>query len=133
MGLEDSYILTYHSYGLKLNNDLALDIYPDLALMVSTSGSTGSPKMVKLTKDNLYNNTDSIIKYLGINEKHRVITNLPLHYSYGISIVNTHLEGGGSIVVCNESIMSKTFWEVLKDKKVTTLNGVPYNYEIFKP
>jgi acyl-coenzyme A synthetase/AMP-(fatty) acid ligase len=100
--------------------------------MLSTSGTTGSPKMVKLSKENLYSNCNSIIEYLAITSNHRAITNLPLYYSYGLSILNTHLESGASLVVSKESILSKEFWEKFKKYSVTTLNGVPYNYEIFR-
>ena len=126
------YIVDYGSYGLRMYNFRALSLHPDLSLMLSTSGTTGSPKMVKLTKKNLYANCRSIIEYLGIDQTHRAITNLPLHYSYGISVLNTHLEQGASIVVTDSSIMSKEFWKLFKKHNVTTLNGVPYNYEIFR-
>ena len=126
------YIYKFESYGLRVYNRDALELYPKLSLMLSTSGTTGSPKMVQLTKENLYANCNSIIEYLGINDQHRAITNLPLYYSYGLSILNTHLEKGASLVVTDSSIMSKEFWETFKEHKVSTLNGVPYNYEIFR-
>ncbi len=128
----DRYLVKYKNYGLKENNLNNLKLHPDLSLMLSTSGTTGSPKMVKLTKANLYSNCTSIIQYLNVEQSHRAITNLPLYYSYGISILNTHLEQGASIVVTDASIMSKEFWEVFNRFKVTTLSGVPYNYEIFR-
>jgi len=88
--------------------------------------------MVKLTKENLYSNCNSIVEYLNIQKDHRAITNLPLYYSYGISILNTHLMKGASIVVTDKSIISKEFWDIFKKNRVTTLNGVPYNYEILR-
>jgi len=126
------YINTYEGYGLRSENLKTLSLEPELSLLLSTSGSTGSPKMVRLSKKNLYANCNSIIEYLNIDITHRAITNLPLHYSYGISILNTHLEKGASLVVTNESIMSKNFWNIFRKLEVTTLNGVPYHYEIFK-
>jgi acyl-CoA synthetase (AMP-forming)/AMP-acid ligase II len=88
--------------------------------------------MVKLTKKNLYANCQSIIEYLHIDSTHRAITNLPLHYSFGLSILNTHLAVGASLVVTDLSVMSKEFWTLFKRHEVTTLSGVPYNYEIFR-
>ena len=126
------YLFKYESYGLRKYNNEKLNLNPKLSLMLSTSGTTGSPKMVKLTKENLYANCSSIIEYLEVREADRAITNLPLYYSYGISILNTHLEQGASLVVTNKSIMSKEFWEIFNKYKVTTLSGVPYNYEIFR-
>ena len=129
---DKNYIYTYGCYGLRENNPDNVTLYPELSLMLSTSGTTGSPKMVKLTKKNLYSNCNSIVEYLKIDSTHRAIINLPLYYSYGISILNTHLNQGASIVVTDKSIMSKEFWEIFKKYEVTTLNGVPYNYEIFR-
>ena len=126
------YIFTYKNYGLRKLNNKQNEIHPDLSLMLSTSGTTGSPKMVKLTKQNIYANCNSIVEYLKINSSHTAITNLPLYYSYGLSIINTHLQQGASIVVTNKSVMSKEFWEIFKSHEVTTLNGVPYNYEVFR-
>ncbi|HIP13791.1 MAG TPA: AMP-dependent synthetase [Arcobacter sp.] len=128
----DRYLTKYKNYGLKKHNLTSLKLNSNLSLMLSTSGTTGSPKMVKLTKANLYSNCTSIIQYLNIEQSHRAITNLPLYYSYGLSILNTHLEQGSSIVVTDSSIMSKEFWDTFNKFKVTTLSGVPYNYEIFR-
>ncbi len=126
------YLMTHKHYGLKKLNNEILNIHPDLSLMLSTSGTTGSPKMVKLTKDNLYANSKSIVQYLGIQQNHRAISNLPLYYSYGLSILNTHLEQGASMVLTDESIMSKAFWNIFNKFNVTTLSGVPYHYEILR-
>ncbi len=128
----NSYIVTYKHYGLRRNNSQVVSLHKDLSLLLSTSGSTGSPKMVKLTKNNLYKNCNSIVQYLNITSDHRAITNLPLYYSYGISILNTHLSQGASIVITDKSIISKEFWKIFKKYRVTTLNGVPYNYEILR-
>ena len=129
---DQQYIISYRAYGLRSYNPNKLDLHQDLSLMLSTSGSTGSPKMVKLTKKNIEANCRSIVEYLQIDSNHRAITNLPLHYSYGLSIINTHLAVGASIVVTDQSILSERFWQTFKRHKVTTLSGVPYHYEIFK-
>ena len=101
-----------------------------LSLLLSTSGSMGSIKFVKLSRGNLKYNTDSIISYLKINKKDSAITNLPISYSYMLSVINTHLEIGGSIVISKYSLIEKEFWETLKKSKVTSFNGVPYTYEM---
>jgi len=126
------YLFSYRNYGLRKYNENTLNLNPKLSLMLSTSGTTGSPKMVKLTKENLYSNCNSITEYLNINKTHRAITNLPLYYSYGISVLNTHLAQGASLVLTEKSIMAKEFWEIFKNHRVTSLSGVPYNYEIFR-
>ena len=70
----------------------------ELALLMTTSGSTGSPKFVRQSYENIFSNTKSILEYLGIDEHERAITNLPLHYVYGLSILNTHIFSGASLV-----------------------------------
>lgn len=126
------YIFEFGNYGLRVSNKEKLNLHPDLSMLLSTSGSTGSGKLVRLTKKNIYANCNSIVEYLKIDSTHRTITNLPLHYSYGISILNTHLAKGASVVLGDYSIVSKEFWDDVKKYKVSTLNGVPYTYEIFK-
>ena len=112
----------------KLNKKKKLN--KNLSLLLSTSGSMGSIKFVKLSRDNLKHNTDSIVSYLKINKKDSAITNLPISYSYMLSVINTHFEVGASIVISKYSLLQKEFWETLKNSKVTSFNGVPYTYEM---
>ena len=112
----------------KINKKKKLN--KDLSVLLSTSGSMGSIKFVKLSRKNLKINTDSIINYLKINNKDSTITNLPISYSYMISIINTHLEVGGSIIISKYSLIEKKFWKILKNSKITSFNGVPYTYEM---
>ena len=126
-----SYAYEEDGYGLRQSGDEASKpIHPDLALLLSTSGTTGSPKMVKLSKENLYANVGSIIKYLSIDQDDRAITSLPMHYSYGLSVINTHLAAGGAIILTEKSIMTRAFWNTFTTHKATSLAGVPYHYEM---
>lgn len=104
----------------------------NLALLMTTSGSTGSPKFVRLSYRNIYSNTEAIIKYLRIDSSERAITNLPLFYVYGLSIINTHLRAGASIVVTKSTMFDRNFWKIFRDKSVTNFGGVPYTYEMLK-
>jgi long-chain acyl-CoA synthetase len=99
------------------------------AIFLTTSGSTGSVKYAKISRLNLESNTHSISKALGITSQQITITTMPMHYSYGLSVINTSLESGGSLVVTKEPVTSKTFWGLVKDHRVNTLSGVPYIYE----
>ncbi|MDF2605819.1 MAG: AMP-dependent synthetase [Bacillales bacterium] len=106
------------------------NLHEDLALLLTTSGSTGSPKFVRLSYENIYSNAESIAEYLDINKDDKPITTLPMNYSYGLSIINSHLICGATIVVTNESIMKKEFWDLCKEQQVTTFGGVPFVYEM---
>ena len=102
----------------------------NLALLISTSGTTGSPKFVKLSYENILNNTQKISEYLNIKKNHRAITTLQPQYSYGLSIINSHLIKGSSIIMTDKTLLDKNFWELLKKEKASTFGGVPFIFEI---
>lgn len=108
------------------------ELHPELALLLTTSGSTGSPKLVRLTGKNLDANAASIVEYLGITETERPITNLMMSYSYGMSIINTHVRAGAPIVLTRRSVLERAFWELMERERVTSLAGVPYTYQMFR-
>jgi len=123
----------FNNYNLiKRNKWEKYNFKKELALLLTTSGSTGSPKLVKLSYKNIESNAFSIIKYLSITEKEKPITVLPMYYSFGLSIINSHLYSGATILLTNRSLFEKEFWTFLKEEKATSLSGVPYTYEILK-
>lgn len=105
-------------------------LHPKLALLLSTSGSTGSPKLVRLTQDNLQANAASIAEYLQLNEQERPITNLPMYYSYGLSVINSHLHAGACLLLTKESLISPDFWKFCDSYGATSMAGVPYTYDM---
>lgn len=107
-------------------------LYSKLSLLLPTSGSTGSSKFVRLTQQNLEANAVSIAKYLKINAEERPVTSLPMHYSYGLSVINSHLIKGATLLLTTDSIMEKEFWRFLEDEKATSLSGVPYTYQMLR-
>lgn len=104
----------------------------DLAILLMTSGSTGSPILVRISYENLKQNAISISESLDITKDDVPITSLPMNYTYGLSIINSHLLNGCQIVLTESSILSKEFWELIKNKSVTTFGGVPYTYQMLK-
>jgi len=104
----------------------------ELAVLFTTSGSTGSPKLVRVSYNNLFANASSIKEYLSITSSERPITGLPMHYSFGLSIINSHLLSGATLLLTNKSLMEKEFWSFLKKEKATSFSGVPYTYEMLK-
>lgn len=103
-----------------------------LALLLSTSGSTGSPKLVRQSAANVASNAASIAEYLGIAPGDRAITTLPFGYTYGISIVNSHLLAGATVVLNERPVVSRAFWDRLGDAGATTFGGVPYTYQMLE-
>ncbi|MEV1147643.1 AMP-binding protein, partial [Micromonospora sp. NPDC049799] len=108
----------------------AHDLHQDLALLLSTSGSTGSPKLVRLSHANLQANAESIAGYLGIRDTDRAATTLPLHYCYGLSVVNSHLARGAALVLTDLSVADGCFWELFRATRATTFAGVPYTFDL---
>ena len=105
-------------------------INDQLAVLLSTSGTTGNPKMVRLSKKNLQANAQAIATYLNLYPQERAITSLPMSYSYGLSVINSHLLAGGTLLLTDESVMSKAFWQLFREGEATSLAGVPYMYQM---
>lgn len=115
---------------VKTDDPVVFPVHDDLALLITTSGSTGSPKLVRQSYQNLAANTDSIIEYLRITEQDRAITSLPMHYVYGLSVINTHICAGASLVVTEQNCYTKKFWELFNETGATSFAGVPFMYEM---
>jgi acyl-CoA synthetase (AMP-forming)/AMP-acid ligase II len=103
--------------------------HPDLALLLTTSGSTGSPKLVRLSARNLESNARRIAQYLELGPGERAVQSLPMHYSYGLSVLNSHLVAGGTVVLTPHSFMRPEFWREADAERATSFAGVPYMYE----
>lgn len=121
---EEDYIL----YRTPFSSDKPL--HPDLAVLLSTSGSTGSPKYVRQSYANIKSNTEVITDFLEIDSSERPITVLPMYYTFGLSVINTHLYAGANILLTDKGLMQKEFWNFLKDKQATSISGVPYTFEM---
>jgi acyl-coenzyme A synthetase/AMP-(fatty) acid ligase len=104
----------------------------ELLLCLTTSGSTGSPKLVRLSEKNLLSNAESIAQYLDITESERPVTSLPMYYSFGMSVINSHLIKGATILLTDKAVVQKEFWSFIKEQKATSIAGVPYTYEMLK-
>ena len=123
----------YSAFGYRLVRTPFADsppLYPELALLLTTSGSTGSPKFVRQSYRNIRANTDSIVEYLHLMADERPITTLPMNYTYGLSIINTHLDVGATLLLTRFGIAQKGFWSFFKEHEATSFGGVPYTYEM---
>ena len=129
--LSGTVVHSYEGYSLlRTIHPEDVSLHPDLGLLLTTSGSTGSPKLVRQSYRNIESNTNSIIEYLGIVSTDRPITTLPMSYTYGLSILNSHLVAGSTILMTEHTLMQKEFWSFLKEQKATTFGGVPYTYQM---
>ncbi|MFF2270938.1 AMP-binding protein [Agromyces sp. NPDC058136] len=108
------------------------ELHPELAMLASTSGSTGSPKLVRLSRENLHSNAAAIAEYLRLSPADRAATTLPLQYCYGLSVVNSHLLAGASLLLTERSVTEDDFWHEASDHRVTSFAGVPYTFELLE-
>ncbi|GAA2900938.1 AMP-binding protein [Pseudonocardia halophobica] len=105
-------------------------LHPDLALLLPTSGTTGSPKLVRLSARNLAANAESIAGYLPIRPGDRAPLTLPLQYCYGLSVVNSNLARGATVVLSSRSVAEPAFWTEFAELGLTSLHGVPYTFDL---
>jgi len=106
--------------------------HADLALLLTTSGSTGDPKLVRLSATAVQANARAIAEALGIDGGEVALTSLPLFYSYGMSVLNSHLLSGATVVVSPRTFLEREFWNDVNTYGVTSLAAVPYQYEMLK-
>lgn len=107
-------------------------LHPDLALLLTTSGSTGSPKLVRQSRYNISVNASAIAGYLELDSTERPITTLAMNYTYGLSILNSHLLAGAAVLLTRSTLFEKEFWDFFLRGGATSISGVPYTYEILK-
>ncbi|MET0473562.1 MAG: non-ribosomal peptide synthetase [Mycobacterium sp.] len=108
----------------------AHQMHPDLALLLSTSGSTGSPKLVRLSRTNLAANAEAIAAYLGIAHTDRAATTLPMSYCFGLSVVHSHLLRGAGLILSDHSVVDPEFWDLMVRHRGTTFAGVPHTFDL---
>lgn len=102
----------------------------DIAQIIYTSGTTGKPKGIMLTHSNLIDNTNSIIKYLKLTNKESVMVILPFCYSYGNSLLLTHIKVGGRLVISEQFVFLNKVLELMIKEEVTGFSGVPSSYAL---
>jgi acyl-CoA synthetase (AMP-forming)/AMP-acid ligase II len=108
------------------------DLDPDLRLLLATSGTTGGSKYVRLSASNLDANARSIASYLALTPDERPMASLPIHYSFGLSVLNSHWLAGAAVVLSTESMMQRPFWAAVTEQGCTSIAGVPYTYQMLE-
>lgn len=110
----------------------AYPMYEDLSLLLTTSGSTGSPKLVRHSYSNLQEQAKNVSSFFEISSTDRPMVDLPIMYTMGLSIINSHLYAGATLLISDESLISKHFWEFFREYGATSFTGVPYSFELLK-
>lgn len=115
-------------YCLVKTGNKSTPMYEELSLLLPTSGSTGSPKLVRHSYRNIEANADNVRRLFELDGTEKAMAILPMHYTMGLSVITSHLLAGSTLLLSGRSLLDKGFWAMLKD--ATSFTGVPYSYEI---
>ncbi|KEF38876.1 acyl-CoA synthetase (AMP-forming)/AMP-acid ligase II [Schinkia azotoformans MEV2011] len=124
--------IKYQAYGyalVKTNYEL-YSINSDLSMLLTTSGSTGSPKLVRHNYRNIEENAKNVAAFFGWTNEERAVCDLPLQYTMGLNVINSHLYVGATVLLTTHNLMSPEFWKYIKDQRGTNFTGVPFSYEV---
>jgi long-chain acyl-CoA synthetase len=114
------------------SKSLCEQVHKDLCMLMPTSGSTGEAKCVRTSKSNLILATESIVRYLAMDNSRVSISSLPLHYTYGLSVLNCALDSRSKFVLTDKSWLERGFWSIAEDNKITDLSGVPFMFQTLR-
>ncbi len=110
----------------------AYPLYPELSLLLTTSGSTGSPKLVRHSYKNIEANPRNVAAAFGLTGEERPMADLALQYTMGMNVICSHLYAGAKVLLCTASIIEGRYWDYLQAQQATSITGVPFHYEIMK-
>lgn len=130
--LTGQYEIVHERFGyvlLKTGNE-ACPMYEELSHLLPTSGSTGSPKLVRHKYANIEAAALNISTFFELTNVDRPLLVLPLYYTMGLSVVFSHFYAGATVLVTNQSMTDRLFWQFLKEQRATSFTGVPYSFEI---
>ena len=123
-------IFKCYNYKLIQTNETSPKLHPDLSLLLPTSGSTGSPKLVRHNYENIEQNAKNVAAFFELSSEERAIAVLPMHYTMGLSVVASHLYAGACILLMKSNLTDKHFWEFIKENEATSFTGVPFSFEV---
>lgn len=121
-------IFSAWDYTLVKTGYPTVPLYEELSLLLPTSGSTGSPKLVRHSYRNIEANADNVRRLFQLTEEEKAMAILPMHYTMGLSVIASHLLTGATLLLSGRSLLDKGFWTMLKE--ATSFTGVPYSYDI---
>lgn len=132
MTLEFEYEVVYSSMGFSLckTGNAAPAMHTKLSMLMTTSGTTGSPKLVRHKYGNIESNAKNVATVFNWSTEDRGIVDLPMQYTMGLNVITSHLYAGATVMLVAASLMSSLYWKFIKEMKGTNFTGVPYSYEI---
>ncbi|MDF0479339.1 AMP-binding protein [Vagococcus sp. PNs007] len=125
-------ILSYGEFGLVSRSNNIDDLNENLSILLPTSGSTGSPKLVRYKYGNLESNAENVAKGLKWTDSEIGFMDLPMNYTMSLNVINVHLWLGARVVLTKHNILSREYWSQLDGKDITNITGVPFSYELLE-
>lgn len=121
---------TRYGYSLMKTENEVCPLHDDLSHLLPTSGSTGSPKLVRHKYENIEAAALNISTFFQLTNEERPLMVLPLYYTMGLSMVFSHLYVGATVLITNLNMTDRRFWQFMKEEQATSFTGVPYSFEI---
>jgi acyl-coenzyme A synthetase/AMP-(fatty) acid ligase len=125
-------VFSKYDYTLVKTNYSTYVLYQELSLLLPTSGSTGSPKLVRHSYKNVEANARNVSLLFELTKNERAIAILPMHYTMGLSVISSHIYTGAVVLLIKYNLTDKRFWNFIKQEKATSFTGVPFSYEVLK-
>ena len=123
-------VFAYKGFVLCKTGKNAPAMHPNLSMLMTTSGTTGSPKLVRHKYGNIESNAKNVAKVFGWTPEERGIIDLPMQYTMGLNVINSHLYAGATVLLIEANLMSPKYWNFIKEQKGSNFTGVPFSYEI---
>lgn len=123
-------VYEFKGYVLVRTGNTAPEMHPELSMLMTTSGTTGSPKLVRHKYGNIEHNAKNVADVFGWTEDDRGIIDLPMQYTMGLNVITSHLQTGAMVLLISANLMSPLFWKFIKENKGTDFTGVPFSYEV---
>lgn len=123
-------VFAYKDFVLVRTGQTAPKMHADLSMLMTTSGTTGSPKLVRHKYGNIESNARNVASVFGWTTEERGIVDLPMQYTMGLNVINSHLHAGATVLLLTSNLMSPLFWKFIKENQGTNFTGVPFSYEV---
>ena len=123
-------VYQFKGYVLCKTGNKAPELHPELSMLMTTSGTTGSPKLVRHKYGNIESNAKNVAQVFGWTPEERGIIDLPMQYTMGLNVICSHLYAGSTVLLIEVNLMSPKYWSFIKEQKGSNFTGVPFSYEI---
>ena len=123
-------LMECYGYCLYKTTNPPCALYEELSHLLPTSGSTGSPKLVRHSYANIEASARNIATFFDLTPTERPLLVLPLYYTMGLSVMFSHFAVGATLLITSLAMTDRNFWNFIKEQRATSFTGVPYSYEI---